>query len=143
MEHSHVRLSDLPDEVLLIIFKKLDNVQVLYSLMGINKRLDKILHDSIFTTSLTLLKYFSYDSIYSLSNSMLDRYCVKILPKINSKIKWLHLELSSMKRILLSTNYPNLYGLGIYNIKKETALRLFTGKIFLLESPSTNILKLR
>ncbi|CAF4008326.1 unnamed protein product, partial [Rotaria sp. Silwood1] len=90
---------------------------------------------------LTLLKYLSYDSIYSLSNSMLDRYCAKILPKINNKIKWLNLESSSMKRILLSAKYPNLFGLGIYNIEKETTLRLFTGKIFLLEIPSINILK--
>ncbi|CAF4979395.1 unnamed protein product [Rotaria sp. Silwood1] len=141
MEHSCVQLNDLPDEVLLIIFKKLNNVKVLYSLMGINKRLDKILHDSIFTTNLTLLKYLLYDSIYSLSNSMLDRYCAKILPKINNKIKWLNLESSSMKRILLSAKYPNLFGLGIYNIEKETTLRLFTGKIFLLEIPSINILK--
>ncbi|CAF1380874.1 unnamed protein product [Rotaria sp. Silwood1] len=141
MEHSCVQLNDLPDEVLLIIFKKLNNVKVLYSLMGINKRLDKILHDSIFTTNLTLLKYLLYDSIYSLSNSMLDRYCVEILPKVNNKIKWLNLESSSMKRILLSAKYPNLFGLGIYNIEKETTLRLFTGKIFLLEIPSINILK--
>ncbi|CAF4323633.1 unnamed protein product, partial [Rotaria sp. Silwood2] len=125
MEHSCVQLNDLPDEVLLIIFKKLNNVKVLYSLMGINKRLDKILHDSVFTTNLTLLKYLSYDSIYSLSNPMLDRYCVEILPKINNKIKWLNLESSSMKRILLSANYPNLFGLGIYNIEKETTLHLF------------------
>ena len=42
--------------IYLIIFKKLNNVTVLYSLMGVNKRLDKIVHDYIFTNSLTLYK---------------------------------------------------------------------------------------
>ncbi len=39
---------DLPDEILLIIFKKLNNVSLLYSLLSINKRLDKVLQDNIF-----------------------------------------------------------------------------------------------
>ncbi|CAF4365018.1 unnamed protein product, partial [Rotaria sordida] len=70
----------------------------------------------------------SYDSIYSLSNSMLDRFCLQILPKINNKIKSFNLEISSMKRILLSANYPNLFELGIFNIEKEAALCLVTRK---------------
>ena len=32
-----VKLDDLPDEILLIILGKLSNVEVLYSLIGINK----------------------------------------------------------------------------------------------------------
>ncbi|CAF0995617.1 unnamed protein product [Rotaria sordida] len=126
MAHSCIQLNDLPDEILVIIFKKLNNIILLYSLMGINKRLDKILHDSIFTSNLKLLNYSSYDSIYSLSNSMLDRFCLQILPKINNKIKSFNLEISSMKRILLSANYPNLFELGIFNIEKEAALCLVT-----------------
>ncbi|CAF4254136.1 unnamed protein product, partial [Rotaria sordida] len=31
-----------------------------------------------------------------------------------------------MERILLCTNYPNLYELDLYNIEKETAVRIFT-----------------
>ncbi len=63
---------------------------------------------------------------------MLDRFCFQILPSIHHKIKWIDLEVSSMKRIL-SANYPILFGLGIYNIEKETDLDLFTGKIFLFQ----------
>ena len=55
MKHSSVELNDLPDEILMIILKKLYNVQVLYSLIGVNKRLDTIVNDSIFTNNLTLL----------------------------------------------------------------------------------------
>ncbi len=42
MEDSCIQLEDLPDEILLIIFKNLDNCHVLYSFMGLNQRLDRI-----------------------------------------------------------------------------------------------------
>ncbi|CAF4861680.1 unnamed protein product [Rotaria socialis] len=41
------------------------------------------------------------------------------------KIKWLDLESSSMKHILCGADYPDLYGLSLYNIKEETAGCLF------------------
>jgi hypothetical protein len=75
---------------------------------------------------MTLLRYFSKDYIYPI----LDRFCSHILLEIHHKIKWLNLESLTMERILLSTNYPNLYGLGLYHILNEAALRLFTGKRF-------------
>ena len=110
-----VQLDDLPDEILMHIFKKLHNVEVLYSFIGVNKRLNEIVQDSIFTSSLTLLSHLSYDFTHP-------------LPEIHHKIKFLNLESSSMERILLATNYPNLYGLGLYKIGIEKALSLFSGK---------------
>jgi hypothetical protein len=140
MENSSVELNDLPDEILLMIFKKVYNIILLYSLSGVNIRLNKILHDSIFTNRLTLVNfvptrlifeiYSPIDLAYSLSDSILDRFCSHILPKIHEKVKWLDLESSSMERILLSTNYPNLCGIGLYNIRLESAVDLFSGKIF-------------
>jgi hypothetical protein len=55
MEHSITQLMDLPDEIIMIILKKLDNVEVLYSLMDINSRLNLILHDSSFTNKIILM----------------------------------------------------------------------------------------
>ncbi|CAF3800435.1 unnamed protein product [Rotaria sp. Silwood1] len=130
MKHSSVELNDLPDEILIIILKKLYNVQVLYSLIGVNKQLNTILHDPIFTSHLTLMRCFSDDSIDSLPDPILDRFCLQILHEIHYKIQWLNLESSSMKRILLATNYPNLFGLGLYDIEIETALSLFIGVLF-------------
>jgi hypothetical protein len=127
-------LDDFPDEILLIILKELFNVEVLYSLIGINHRLNKIAHDSIFTSHLSLMKYFSNVSINPLSDPMLNHFCLKILPSIHNKIKWLNLESSSMERIFLTTNYPNLYGLGLYNINIDKALPLFIGKNILILS---------
>jgi len=130
MKHSSVELNDLPDEILMIILKKLSNVEVLYSLIGVNKRLHTIVHDPIFTNCLMLMKCISDESIDSLPKSILDRFCLQILPEIHHQIKWLDLEPSSMKRILFATNYPILYGLGLYDIAIETVLSLFSGKIF-------------
>ncbi|CAF4786437.1 unnamed protein product, partial [Rotaria sp. Silwood2] len=122
MEHSSVELNDLPDEILMIILKKMCNVEVLYSLKGVNKRLNAVAHDSIFTNRLTLMRCVSDHRINPLPDAILDRFCLQILPEIHHKIKWLNLESSSMERILLATNYPNLYGLGLYDIEIEMAL---------------------
>jgi hypothetical protein len=82
MVHSLVQLDDLPDEILLIILKRLDNDQVLYSLMGVNKRINTFVHDSIFTSHLTLMKRFANDSISPLSERILRRFYSQILPEI-------------------------------------------------------------
>ncbi|CAF4410268.1 unnamed protein product [Rotaria sp. Silwood2] len=129
--YSSVQLNDLPDEIIFFILKKLNKLDVLYSFIGVNKRFNRIVRESIFTHKLTLFNYLSCDCIYPLSDLMLDRYCLQILPKIGHKIKWLDLEPLSMQRILLSVNYPNVFGFGIYNIEKQAVLNLFNGKVFL------------
>jgi hypothetical protein len=48
MEYSCVQLNDLPDEILMIIFTKLANAEVLCSLLGVNKRLNKIAHGYVY-----------------------------------------------------------------------------------------------
>ncbi len=48
MEHSSVQLTDLPHEILMFIFQKLTNTDVLYSLMGVDVRLYKIVNDPVF-----------------------------------------------------------------------------------------------
>ena len=92
-----------------------------YSILhGVNNRLNKIIRDSLFTNSLTFVEWFS--------NNFLNRFCLQILPDISEKIEWLYLEESSAKNILRAADYPNLYGLGLYNMNLQRARRLFTGK---------------
>jgi hypothetical protein len=132
MEYSCIRLNDLPDEILMIIFKKLNNLDALYSLQGVNQRLNQIIQDPIFISRLTFVKWFSHNFIDLIScDTILNRFCLQILPEIRHKIKWLDLESSSMKYVLRAAHYPNLYGLGLYNINEESARCLFTGKEFL------------
>jgi hypothetical protein len=132
MTHSLVQLNDLPDEILMIIFKHFTNDEVLYSLISLNKRLNTFAHDSTFTSHLTLMRCFPNNSIHPLSDTVLDRFILQILPSIHHKIQWLDIESSSIERILLSTNYPNLYGLGLFNLEIEKAKHLFTGTIYLI-----------
>ena len=127
MKHSFVQLMDLSDEILLIIFEELNNVEMLNSLMGINTRLDKIIRDPIFTSNLTLMRSSSNELFHPLVDIMVDRFCSRILPQIHHNIEWLNLELLSMERVLAS-DYPNLYGLGLYQINHDATLRLFSGK---------------
>ncbi|CAF5108393.1 unnamed protein product, partial [Rotaria sp. Silwood1] len=124
MEDSFIQLDDLPDEILTIILKKLPNYQVLYSLIDVNERLDTIAQDSIFTSYLTLVP--CRNDLKQFTNRMLHRFCDKILPIIGYKIQWLNVDSSFMDRIFLSTIYPNLTGLGLYNVALETARDLFT-----------------
>jgi hypothetical protein len=56
MEHTIVQLINLLDELLMMIFKKPSNVELLYSPMDINTRLDRIICNSVFTRYLTLLR---------------------------------------------------------------------------------------
>ncbi|CAF2924919.1 unnamed protein product [Rotaria sp. Silwood2] len=128
MECQHIKLCDLPDELLLIIFKKLKNVEILYSLMDINKRLNQIVSDPIFTREITLMKQTTPVKLTSpLSDFVRDRFCREILPKIHDKIQWLKLETLSMERILLAVNnYSNLRQLDIFIMNTETDMQLFT-----------------
>ncbi|CAF0822780.1 unnamed protein product [Rotaria sordida] len=92
MFNSCIELNDLPDEVLMIILKKLQNSRVLYSFMGVNKRLDRIVNDSIFTRNLTLTT--SFNDLNQLTDPIRNRFCHEILPDTQHKIEWINVESS-------------------------------------------------
>ena len=127
MDMKHL-LTDIPNEILLLILTKLSNIEVLYSLIGVNIRLDKIASDPIFTDHLPLLKCSSNGVTKSLDDSILDRLYSEILPTIHHKIRWFDLEPLSMERVLLTVDYPNLHVLSLFNIERDIAVRLFGGK---------------
>ncbi|CAF1468157.1 unnamed protein product [Rotaria sordida] len=129
MEYSCIGLNDLPDEILMIIFKKLNNFDILYSFQGVNQRLNKIIQDPIFISHLTFVKWLSHNFIDLFCCDMIrNRFCLQILPLIRRKIQWLDLESSSMKYVLNAVDYPNLHTLGLYNINEESARCLCTDK---------------
>lgn len=135
MEYSRDELNAFPDEVLLIIFRKLNNIQVLYSLFGINQRLNTIIQDSLFTSHLTLFErstdpdgFISNYNIHRLSDSIINRFCLEILPVLHHKIKWLDVEPTFVERVLRATKYPNLSGLGVYGVDIGTVISLFTSR---------------
>ncbi|CAF2788703.1 unnamed protein product [Rotaria sp. Silwood2] len=109
-----VHILDLPNEILLMIIKKLDNIDVLYSLFGINnERLDILLQEDVFTNTLNFVR------TSSITDNKLDRFYTYILPRFHHCIKKLVLETISMERILLAGDYPNLTSLELFNFDQE------------------------
>jgi hypothetical protein len=111
MTLNNVHLFDLPNEILFLILKKLDNTDVLYSLLGINNlRLNGLVQDKAFSSILNFV---------SISDRTLDRFRLDILPIFDS---------ISMERILLAGNYPNLRKIKLSNFNQEIFSRYFIGK---------------
>jgi hypothetical protein len=102
MNRTHVHLLDLSDQILLTILKKLENIDVLYSLLGINnERLENLAQNTIFTNTLDFVLTSSTDHISSINPQILDRFCNSVLPRICSDIKCLIVEPLSMEQIFL------------------------------------------
>jgi hypothetical protein len=129
MNQSNVGLLDLPNEILLIILKKLDNMDVLYSLLDVdNQRLDIIAQENIFTNTLNFVLTTFTNDISSISDTIVDRFCKDILPRIHHNVKSLIVDSVSLERILLAADYPNLTELKFFNFNGKIASRYFTGK---------------
>ena len=132
MKRSDIHLLDLPNEMLVSILTKLDNVDVLYSLFNINNyRLHTLTTSDVFTNTLKFVTASSTtDGYQSISDTIIDRFCMKILSQINVRVQCLVLEPTCMERILLATQYSQLSRLKIYNFRQEILLRYFTGNYF-------------
>jgi hypothetical protein len=55
MEHLRAQLEDLPNEILLIILKQLNTID-LFKLKDLNRRINNILYDELMTSNLKLFK---------------------------------------------------------------------------------------
>lgn len=123
-------IMSLPDEIIFIIWNKLNKIDVLYSFLNVNKRFDKLVHDKIYTRSIKLLKTNceeEEEDNCSLSDQILDRFCLSILPRIHYIVEELILESHSIERILYTGSYPRLCKLTLINLTQELAIRIFAG----------------
>ncbi len=110
--------------------KKLNNIHVLYSLLDIdNQRLDIIAQEEVFSNILSFVSISqSTDQISSISDSILERFCISILPRIHHNVKSLSVESTSMECILGAGHYPNLTTIKLYNFNQTIVSRYFMGK---------------
>jgi hypothetical protein len=120
-----INIVDLSDEILLTILNKLNNVDVLYSLLGVNKKLDKLAKDITFMRSLDFVEILSDEK----THSMFDRFFIDILPRIQHNIECLTLEPSWIERILYLGHFPKLYKLTLANIKLAILSSYLTGML--------------
>ncbi len=130
---NHLNILDFPNEILFIIFNKLNMVDVLYSLVDVTQRFDQLVLDSFYIRNLNMtsmtMKSF-YDRTYSIDNQVLDRICKNILPRIYRQVNELIVEQYSMERILHTINYPQLYSLKLMDFPEEVLLDHLTSKLF-------------
>ncbi|CAF4171715.1 unnamed protein product [Rotaria sp. Silwood2] len=124
MNRSSIHLLDLPNERLLIILKKLNNIDVLYSLSDINNgRLNILAQENTFTNT---VKFVSIDDM-----CLIDRFCIDILPRIHQNVKCFIIDPVFMERILLATTYPNLNKPKIFHFQQQIVLNYFTDESLL------------
>ena len=124
---SDMSLLHLPKEILMKIFECLNNMDVLYSLIGIGiEQLDLLVQSEMFTNTLNFVSSDS-DMIYSINDFILDRFCFDKLPRIPYNVRYLIVESINMERVSFAGEYPNLIKLKIFNFNEETLSRCFTG----------------
>lgn len=137
-----LNLLDLPDEILLIILKKLNMIHVLSSLNAVNRRFDRLAVDYSFVRHFDMTDMTNITSLCnhspSINPQIVSRICQKILPRIHHLIHRLTIEEYWMKQILLATNYPQLCSLSLVNFDAETLLESLTGMIFNFAHTSAN-----
>lgn len=133
---SQIKLLDFPNEILLIIFEKLQTIDALYSLMDVNRRFDRLaltcldVHDLDMTNGITLDSV--HEQTLQVDSQVLSRICEQILPRIRHRVHKLTVERHLMKQILFTTNYPQLYSLSLVNFQESTIQQHLTGMIFLI-----------
>ena len=132
MNRHSIRLLDLPNEILFLILRKLNNVDVLNSLLGINnQQLETVAQQEIFTNILDFVCVSRLtDEISPVPVSTLVRFCDSILPRIHRNVRTLIVEADSMEPILRAAIFPNLTQLKIYNFNQAIVSRYFMGKLF-------------
>ncbi|CAF4123957.1 unnamed protein product [Rotaria sordida] len=102
MNKSMVGILDLPNEILLMILKKLDNFDVLYSLVGVNKKLDNLACNINFTRTVDLMKVPSNRKDDWTTCVLLDRVFMRILPQIHDDVECLTVDGCFWQRVLLA-----------------------------------------
>ena len=131
-----LNILDLPDEILLIILNKLNMVDVVYSLVDVNQRFDRLAVDSLYICDLNLTNIMSINSLYNqtslIDTKVLSKICKKILPRIYHQVHKLTVEEYSIKPILLASIYPQLHSLSLINLKEEILFQYLTGMIIIL-----------
>ncbi|CAF1354120.1 unnamed protein product [Rotaria magnacalcarata] len=127
MNRTDIHLLDLPVEILLKILKRLNNMDVLYSLIGV-EGLDLLAQDDIFTNTLNFVLTDNGD-YYSINEPILNRFCNDILPRIQYNVRSLYLETTTMDHILRAGVYPNLTKLKIFKFHENFLLHFGTDEL--------------
>ncbi|CAF3173951.1 unnamed protein product [Rotaria sp. Silwood2] len=135
LNKNELNILDIPDEIFFIIFKKLNTVEVLYSLVDVNRRFDRLALDSLYINNLNMTDTMTINSFYeqpcSIDAQVISKISEKILPRIHDQVHKLTIEEFSIKPILLAVNYPQLYSLSLINFQEEMLYQHLTDDVIL------------
>ncbi|CAF1035892.1 unnamed protein product [Adineta steineri] len=132
---NYLNILDIPDEILFLIFQKLNAVEVFSTLEDVNQRFHRLAIDPLLIRDLNMTTITNINSFYD-QNSLMDskvlsRICKKILPQIHTQVQKLTVEQDSMKEILRAGNYPQLYSLSLINCEEEILYQYLTDDLIL------------
>jgi hypothetical protein len=126
METSNKDILDLPDEMLLVIFNKLNMVDIFHSLLDINERFNRLILDSFYIHNLDLtVKRSLVQRTSQLDNQTAERISKKIFPRIHQHIRKLNIS-SCFIECLLNIDYPQLQSLSLVNFQQEKLVEHLT-----------------
>ena len=129
LNSNDINILDLPDEMLCAIFKKLNMVDMFYSLVDVNQRFDRIALDSLYIYHLDFVVKQSDTHNSSIDDHILNKICEKILPRINKKVIKITVEPLSIERVLGAVHYPQLRSLALVNYQPEIILQYLTSTL--------------
>jgi hypothetical protein len=132
---NNLNILDLPDEILLIIFNKLNGIDALYSLVDVNERFDRLVLNSLRIRTLDMTNMIIksyYHRTFSLDNHFLSKISEKIWPRIRHQLKELIVEQNSVKHIILTDTYPQLDSLSFVDFDNEILFQYLTGRLVLI-----------
>ena len=124
-----MNIIDLPDEILLFIFNKLNHVDILYSLVDVHQRFNRLVLNSLRIHNLD----FTANSFLIHKSDKFDQYmnriCQSILPRIHHQVNKLTLKHMSMQHLLHTSNFnfPQLHSLSLVLTRTETFVKYLTG----------------
>ncbi|CAM4963719.1 unnamed protein product [Rotaria socialis] len=132
LNNNDINIFDLSDELLLYIFNKLHTIELLYSLVNVNQRFDRLVFDSFYThhLDLTVRPLCYYTS--PVNTQIFDRIRTQVLPRIHQKLNKITVDPLSMECILGTIYYSELNSLSLVNFQSETLLQHLTGDTILI-----------
>jgi hypothetical protein len=120
---------DLPDEILLTIFQKLNGFDVLYSLVDVSQKLNNVACNINFTRAVDLTTISSNKADDARNNTILDRFCMNILPWIHDNVECLTVQACFLQRVFYAGNYLNWRKLTLINLELNMPSYIFNGML--------------
>lgn len=132
MSRSEMNILDLPNEILVMIFKNLHSADALYSLIDVNDRFASMVLDSLHIRRLDtvmLIRKYQVRRCTSIVGETLSEICNKILPRFHERLNELVVDQHSMEHLLRVVPYSRLGLLSLLHFDEATLLRCLTGML--------------